>query len=149
MSAISDAVKQLRTRLAEIEQQIGPLVAEADQIRAAIDKLDNAPAAAAPARRTAARGAAGGRRGRRSAGRRTAARTTTRAAASTTRSRSNGRAPRGQNRTRILEAIKGEAKTAGQVAKETGIGRGTVATTLTKLVADGAARKAPRGYQAA
>jgi predicted Rossmann fold nucleotide-binding protein DprA/Smf involved in DNA uptake len=62
---------------------------------------------------------------------------------------SNARAPRGQNRRAILEAIKDEAKTAGDVAKETGIGRPTVSTTLTKLVSDGAAVKAKRGYKAA
>ena len=62
---------------------------------------------------------------------------------------SNGRAPRGQNRRLILEAIKNEPKTAGDVAKETGIGRPTVSTTLTKLVSDGAAVKAKRGYKAA
>jgi DNA-binding transcriptional ArsR family regulator len=62
---------------------------------------------------------------------------------------STERAPRGQNRRLILEAIKDEPKTAGDVAKETGIGRPTVSTTLTKLVSDGAAVKAKRGYKAA
>ena len=63
---------------------------------------------------------------------------------------SNGqRAPRGENRRLILAAIKDEAKTAGDVAKETGIGRPTVSTTLTKLVSDGVAVKAQRGYKAA
>ena len=62
---------------------------------------------------------------------------------------STGRAPRGQNRRLILEAIKDQPKTAGDVAKETGIGRPTVSTTLTKLVSDGAAVKAKRGYKAA
>jgi hypothetical protein len=152
MSAITDAVKQLKGRLAEIDDKIGPLQAEADQIRAAIEKLDSAPAAAAPARRTATRRAPAGRRGRRTAARRTGARRTATAAAAAPAApaaRTNGRAPRGQNRTKILASIKSDAKTAGQVAKETGIGRGTVATTLTKLVSDGAAVKAPRGYRAA
>src|SRR5690349_17572806 len=62
---------------------------------------------------------------------------------------STGRASRGQNRRLILEAIRSEPKTAGDVAKETGIGRPTVSTTLTKLVSDGAAVKAERGYKAA
>ena len=60
-----------------------------------------------------------------------------------------GRAPRGQNRRVILEAISDAPKTAGDVAKETGIGPPTVSTTLTKLVSDGAAVKAKRGYKAA
>ena len=87
------------------------------------------------------------RRGR-AAGRATAPpRRAPRAAA---RGTSNGqRAPRGENRRLILAAIKNEAKTAGDVAKETGIGRPTVSTTLTKLVSDGVAVKAQRGYKAA
>jgi DNA-binding transcriptional ArsR family regulator len=60
-----------------------------------------------------------------------------------------GRAPRGQNRRLILEALSDAPKTAGDVAKETGIGRPTVSTTLTKLVSDGAAVKVNRGYKAA
>jgi DNA-binding CsgD family transcriptional regulator len=38
-------------------------------------------------------------------------------------------------------------ETAGEVAKQTGIGRPTVSTTLTKLVSEGAAVKAERGYK--
>ena len=53
------------------------------------------------------------------------------------------------NRRLILEAIRDAPKTAGDVAKETGIDRPTVSTTLTKLVSDGAAVKANRGYKAA
>ena len=49
----------------------------------------------------------------------------------------------------ILEAIKSEPKTAGQIAKETGLNRGTISTTLTKLTKEGAAVKAERGYRAA
>jgi hypothetical protein len=46
----------------------------------------------------------------------------------------------------FLKAIASEAEAAGQIAKETGIGHGTVATTLTKLVSDGQATKATRGH---
>ncbi|MFL5835511.1 MAG: ArsR family transcriptional regulator [Solirubrobacteraceae bacterium] len=49
----------------------------------------------------------------------------------------------------MLEAIKSEPKTAGQVATETGLNRGTISTTLTKLTKEGAAIKADRGYRAA
>ena len=131
MSVIRDAVDSWKSRLAELEKEIAPLADEAEQLRTAIARLEAIEPSGA------------GRRGRtsnaskRATGRRGAARTST------------GRAPRGQNRRLILEAIKSQPKTAGDVAKETGIGRPTVSTTLTKLVSDGAAVKAKRGYKAA
>ena len=131
MSVIRDAVDAWKRRLAELEEQIAPLADEAEQLRTAITRLD----AIEPGRR--ARRARATNAGRSAAPRRGGARTST------------GRAPRGQNRRLILEAIKDEPKTAGDVAKETGIGRPTVSTTLTKLVSDGAAVKAKRGYKAA
>jgi predicted Rossmann fold nucleotide-binding protein DprA/Smf involved in DNA uptake len=130
MSVIRDTVETLKGRVADLEQQIGPLADEAEQLRTAIAKLE----AIEPARL--------GRRTPSAAG---ARRTPTRRATQPTAPR----APRGQNRRAILDAIRAEAKTAGDVAKETGIGRPTVSTTLTKLVSDGAAVKAERGYKAA
>ena len=131
MSVIRDAVDTLKHRVADLEEQIAPLADEAEQLRAAIAKLE-AIEPARPGRRTASADGA--------------QRTATRRRA---RQPSAPRAPRGQNRRAILDAIKAEAKTAGDVAKETGIGRPTVSTTLTKLVSDGAAVKAERGYKAA
>jgi DNA invertase Pin-like site-specific DNA recombinase len=130
MSVIRDAVDSWKRRLAELEEQIAPLADEAEQLRTAIARLEAIEPASAGRRRSANGGRRAGRR-------RSAPRTNT------------GRAPRGQNRRLILEAIRNEAKTAGDVAKETGIGRPTVSTTLTKLVSDGAAVKAKRGYKAA
>lgn len=131
MSVIRDAVDAWKRRLAELEEQIAPLADEAEQLRTAITRLDAIEPGGAGRRGRATNA------GRSAAPRRSAARTST------------GRAPRGQNRRLILEAIKDEPKTAGDVAKETGIGRPTVSTTLTKLVSDGAAVKAKRGYKAA
>jgi CRP-like cAMP-binding protein len=132
MSVIRDAVDAWKRRLSELEAQIAPLADEAEQLRTAITRLEAIePGGSGRRRARAANGARG------AAGRRAAVRTST------------GRAPRGQNRRLILEAIKDEPKTAGDVAKETGIGRPTVSTTLTKLVSDGAAVKAERGYKAA
>jgi DNA-binding IclR family transcriptional regulator len=37
--------------------------------------------------------------------------------------------------------------TAGEVAKATGLGRGTVSTTLSKLTKSGEVAKADRGYR--
>jgi DNA invertase Pin-like site-specific DNA recombinase len=131
MSVIRDAVDAWKLRLSELEEQIAPLADEAEQLRTAITRLEAIEPGGAARRARAARA------GRAATPRRGAARTST------------GRAPRGQNRRLILEAIKNEPKTAGDVAKETGIGRPTVSTTLTKLVSDGAAVKAKRGYKAA
>jgi CRP-like cAMP-binding protein len=130
MSVIRDAVETWKRRLSELEEQIAPLADEAEQLRTAITRLEAIEPSGAGRR---ARAANGGRRATARRGART----------------STGRAPRGQNRRLILEAIKDEPKTAGDVAKETGIGRPTVSTTLTKLVSDGAAVKAKRGYRAA
>ena len=56
----------------------------------------------------------------------------------------------GATRTAVLEALAGgNAMTAGEVASATGLGRGTVSTTLSKLAKSGAVTKAARGYQLA
>lgn len=57
-----------------------------------------------------------------------------------------GRAPRGANKAQILQSLQGGPKTASQVAKETGIGTGTVGSTLSKLLTAGEVVKADRGY---
>ncbi|QEC48581.1 hypothetical protein FSW04_14045 [Baekduia soli] len=126
-------MKMLKGRLAEIEKTIGPLVAEAEGLRDAIARIDGNGGTATPTAPRGRRGAGGAGPSKRRV---------------STRRTPSGRAPRGANREAILKAIAGESKTAGQVATETGIGRGTVASTLTKLVNDGRATKASRGYQA-
>jgi hypothetical protein len=130
MSVITDAVNDWKSRLAGLEQQLAPLVDEAEQLRTAIARLEAIEPGAGRGRPA---NASPRRAGRRRATRRTP----------------TGRAPRGENRRAILQAISDAPKTAGDVAKETGIGRPTVSTTLTKLVSDGAAVKAKRGYKAA
>jgi DNA-binding IclR family transcriptional regulator len=48
----------------------------------------------------------------------------------------------------VLAALAGnEAMTAGQVADKTGLARGTVSTTLSKLAKSGEVQKAERGYR--
>jgi DNA-binding IclR family transcriptional regulator len=50
----------------------------------------------------------------------------------------------------VLAALAGgEAMTAGQVAEKTGLARGTVSTTLSKLSKSGELQKAERGYRLA
>ena len=56
----------------------------------------------------------------------------------------------GATKTAVLQALSGgDALTAGQVATATGLGRGTVSTTLSKLAKSGEVIKAARGYQLA
>ena len=125
MSVAGDVVKTLQARLTEIEEKLDPLVKEADELREALRRLlGNERQASAGRRRTRASTGSSARRGR-------------------------PRAPRGRTREAILEAIKSEPKTAGQIAKETGLNRGTISTTLTKLTKEGAAVKAELGYRAA
>ena len=56
------------------------------------------------------------------------------------------RAPRGENKKKILAALKGGPKTASEIANETGIKAGTVSASLTKLAKTGEVVKADRGY---
>jgi predicted Rossmann fold nucleotide-binding protein DprA/Smf involved in DNA uptake len=76
---------------------------------------------------------------------RRAARTAKPAAASAA-SPGAARAPRGQNTAKILAALRSGPKTASQIASETGIGAGTVSSTLTKMASIGEVVKAARGY---
>lgn len=61
-------------------------------------------------------------------------------------SRNGARAPRGQNKAKILASLTTGPKTASEIAKETGIGTGTVGSTLSKMATAGEVRKAERGY---
>lgn len=72
------------------------------------------------------------------------------------RSRSNAQPRRttrtrtapGTTRTSVLAAFSdGEVLTAGQIAEKTGLGRNTVATTLSRLAKRGELQKAQRGYR--
>jgi len=60
---------------------------------------------------------------------------------------SQARAPRGQNKAKVLEALKAGPMTASEIAKVTGIGTGTVSSLLTKMAKSGELVKAERGYQ--
>ena len=110
----------------------------ADEIERRLPHSSAAKASSASSRRAAA--PAPRTRSAAPAPRRTAA---TRSAAAS----SNGaRAPRGQNKAKILASLKTGPKTASEIAKETGIGTGTVGSTLSKMATAGEVRKAERGY---
>jgi len=58
------------------------------------------------------------------------------------------RRARGGTKAGVLDALAGgEAMTASEVAKLTGLGRASVSTTLAKLAKSGEVSKADRGYQ--
>jgi DNA-binding IclR family transcriptional regulator len=54
-------------------------------------------------------------------------------------------ARRGQNKAKVLDALKAGPMTASEIAKATGIATGTVSTILTNLVKTGELAKAERG----
>jgi predicted Rossmann fold nucleotide-binding protein DprA/Smf involved in DNA uptake len=56
-------------------------------------------------------------------------------------------APRGQNKAKVLEALKDGPMTASEVAAATGVATGTVSTLLSKLSKSGEVVKAERGYR--
>ena len=133
----------------QIQQRLDQLVNEADRLRKALAALDprssKGPARKPAARRAPARADARAATPKREASAATSAqdrRTRQRAA------RSPRRTAPGATKASVLAALAGgEAMTAGQVADKTGLARGTVSTTLSKLAKSGEVVKAERGYR--
>jgi DNA-binding transcriptional ArsR family regulator len=134
----------------EIQERLEQLLAEAEKLRDALAALDprehskpqrSRRARSTPSRRTA-RSTSSTPASTRTA---PAARASSRPAAATS---SNSRTPPGATKNSVLGALKkGGALTAGEVAAATGLGRGTVSTTLSKLAKSGVVVKADRGYR--
>ena len=125
---VSAIAQQVKARIKQIEDQLSQherLSDELERLRDALTRLEGAA------------------RSRVSASRRPAAKP----AAAPTRASAPARAPRGQNKAKVLEALKGGPMTASEIAKVTGIGTGTVSTMLTKLAKSGELDKAERGYK--
>ena len=157
VASVKSRIKQIEGELAKHER----LSEELERLRDALGRLEGAARSRVSGRREAARPAA------RSAGRaKPAAGTRSRAARgggaaspaarSSARGRRAGaaagpsapaRAPRGQNKAKVLAALKDGPMTASEVAKATGIATGTVSTLLTKLSKSGEVVKAERGYR--
>ena len=115
----------------QIQDRLDQLLGEAERLRRALAALDPRGGSRAPGRSAAARP-------------RSAAPRQRRAQASRTRRRT---AP-GATKARVLAALSdGKAMTAGEVATATGLARGTVSTTLSKLAKSGELVKAERGYR--
>ncbi|MBV9796955.1 MAG: ArsR family transcriptional regulator [Solirubrobacterales bacterium] len=132
----------------------------AAQLRSLADEIERRlprqrPAASNASRPARRRSTGSATRTRRSSTRATPRASRSRAAGATRASRSSAagatrtssaRAPRGQNKAKILASLKKGPKTASEIAKETGIGTGTVGSTLTKMATAGDVVKAERGY---
>ena len=128
----------------QIQERLDQLAGEADRLRHALAALDprssKAPARKPPVRKPAQRTAP---KPTASATKSAPARRTSRPAA-----RSARRTAPGATKASVLAALAGgEALTAGQVAEKTGLARGTVSTTLSKLAKSGEVQKAERGYR--
>lgn len=134
----------------QIQHRLDQLTGEADRLRKALAALDprsspqparDAPAAKTPTRKRAQ-----------------AAKPKPEVPANSAPARRTNppatRAPRrtapGATKASVLAALAGgDAMTAGQVADKTGLARGTVSTTLSKLAQSGELQKAERGYRLA
>jgi predicted Rossmann fold nucleotide-binding protein DprA/Smf involved in DNA uptake len=134
---VSAIAQQVKARIKHIEEQLKQqhkLTDELERLRDALGRLE------------------GEARSRVSTGRRNR-KPPAEPAGSATRSRAArpasapARAPRGQNKAKVLDALKDGPKTASEIAKTTGIGTGTVSTMLTKMAKSGELAKAERGYK--
>jgi DNA-binding transcriptional ArsR family regulator len=143
-------IDQLRE---QIQKRLDELVTEVERLRKALAALDpraetTAPESTSTARKTRGRGRA------RSTSAATAAKAPAAKPASQRTPRASAASRRrtapGSTKAAVLAALAdGEAMTAGEVAAKTGLGRGTVSTTLSKLAGSGEVQKAARGYQRA
>jgi DNA-binding protein HU-beta len=135
----------------QIQERLDQLVHEADRLHKALAALDPR-ASKAPARKPPApkptvrkRTQAAATKPAASATKRTPARRTRQPAARSTR-----RTAPGATKASVLAALAGgDAMTAGEVATKSGLARGTVSTTLSKLAKTGEVQKAARGYRLA
>ena len=133
---VSDIARSVKGRIRDVEEQLKDhqaLTDELERLKRALGRLEGGVRSRVD----------GGRRRQQSATRpRTAP-----APKDTSSARStNARAPRGENKKKILAALKGGPKTASEIANETGIKAGTISASLSKLAKAGEVVKADRGY---
>jgi DNA invertase Pin-like site-specific DNA recombinase len=140
MPEIPDALaiaQQVKARIKHIEDELkqhDKLSIELERLRGALTRLEGE-----------ARSRVGdGRRGRKTTARPAGGAASTRAAKRTS---VRARAPRGQNKAKVLDALNDGPMTASEIAKATGIGTATVSTMLTKMAKSGELVKAERGYK--
>ena len=134
---VSAIAQQVKARIKQIEDQLqqhNKLTDELERLRGALSRLQG----------EARSRASSVRRSRKPAAKPSGSTTRTRAAKAAS---SPARAPRGQNKVKVLDALKDGPMTASEIAKVTGIGAGTVSTMLTKMAKSGELAKAERGYR--
>jgi len=134
---VSAIAQEVKARIKQIEDQLKQhqkLTDELERLRGALTRLEGEA-------RSRVRS---GRRTRKPTAKPAGSATRTRAAKP---ARAAARAPRGQNKAKVLDALKAGPMTASEIAKVTGIGTGTVSTMLTKMAKSGELAKAERGYQ--
>ncbi len=133
---LSDIARSIKGRIREVETQLKDhkaLSDELERLRGALSRLEDGVRARVD--------------GRRRRQRPVTQRPTAPAPKDTSPARSiNARAPRGQNKQKILAALNGGPKTASEIATETGIKASTVSASLSKLAKAGEVVKADRGY---
>lgn len=142
LRAAKSAIAELRSLADEIERRLPSGTPGAAAIGKAVRRKP-APSTRASARPSRAR-ATGTTATRKSTATRRSSAPKRTAAASTA---SATRAPRGENKAKILGSLGAGPKTASEIAKETGIGTGTVGSTLSKMATSGEVVKAERGYR--
>jgi predicted Rossmann fold nucleotide-binding protein DprA/Smf involved in DNA uptake len=131
---VSSIVEQVKARIKQIEGELAQherLSDELERLRDALGRLEGA--ARSRVNRV--------RRGRRSAG------TPPGGSATARRASTPARAPRGENKAKVLEALKDGPMTASEIAKATGIASSSASTLLTRLSKTGEVVKAERGYR--
>jgi CRP-like cAMP-binding protein len=134
---VSAIAQQVRARIKHVEDQLKRhhnLRDELERLRDALTRLEG----------EARSRVSGGRRNRKPTAKPGGSTTRTRAARPAS---APARAPRGQNKAKVLDALKDGPMTASEIAKVTGIGTGTVGTMLTKMAKSGELVKAERGYK--
>ena len=134
---VSAIAQQIKARIKHIEDQLKQhhvLTDELERLRAALVRLEG---------QARSRVGTGGRNRKPAAEPRGSA---SRARAAK-RASAPARAPRGQNKAKVLDALKAGPMTASEIAKVTGIGTATVSTMLTKMAKTGELAKAERGYK--
>ena len=133
---VSDIARSIKRRIREVEEQLKDhraLSDELERLKGALSRLEGGVRARVDVRR------------RRQPP--VTQRTTPAAPKDTSPARSiNARASRGENKKKILAALKDGPKTASEIADETGIKASTISASLSKLAKAGEVVKADRGY---
>ena len=133
---VSDIARSIKGRIREVEEQLKDhraLSDELERLKGALSRLEGGVRARVD--------------GRRRRQRTVTQRTRAPAPKDTSPARSTtARAPRGENKKKILAALSGGPKTASEIANETGVRASTISASLSKLAKAGEVVKADRGY---